>query len=188
MRRRIACLIITLGVVIALVLLIVILALTVFKPKNPITSVDSINFRDMDMDYNIFALSVDTNVTLAVDVTVKNPNNFGFKYSDTTALLNYRGQLVGEAPVPSQEIHPGETKAMNLTLNVMANRLMSNPQLYNDLSTGALPLNTFFSVSAEVKILGFIKVHVDASTTCDFKINLTNETLWDKRCQSKTKL
>ncbi|KAK7350348.1 hypothetical protein VNO77_08873 [Canavalia gladiata] len=186
-KGRKVCLTVT-GVVIAIVMLMVILALTVFKAKHPVTTVDSVMLQDFHMSLDIAKLKVDLNVTLDVDVSVKNPNKVGFKYSDSTAHLNYRGQLIGEVPISAGEISSGETKGFNLTLTIMADRLISNAQLYSDFTSGTLPLNTFIRISGKVSILGFIKVHVVSSTSCDFAVNLSNRTVGNQECQYKTKL
>jgi hypothetical protein len=181
------CLTVT-SVLIAIVLLIVILALTVFKAKHPVTTVDSLKLQDFNLNLDIAKLRVDLNITLDVDVSVKNPNKVGFKYSNTTAHLNYRGQLIGEVPIIAGEISSGETKGFNLTLTIMADRLLSNSQLYSDITSGTLPLNTFLIISGKVSILGFIKVHVVSTTSCDFAVNTSNKTVGNQECQYKTKL
>ncbi|TKY69019.1 Late embryogenesis abundant protein [Spatholobus suberectus] len=186
-KGRKVCLTVT-GVVIAIVLLIVILALTVFKAKHPVTTVESVKLEDFHVGLDIAKLKVDLNVTLDVDVSVKNPNKVGFKYSDSTAHLNYRGQLIGEVPVPAGEISSGETKGFNLTVTIMADRLLSDSQLYSDVTSGTLPLNTFVKISGKVSILGSIKVHVVSSTSCDFAINISTRAVGNQECQYKTKL
>ncbi|RDX69154.1 hypothetical protein CR513_51765, partial [Mucuna pruriens] len=140
-KGRNVCLAVT-GIVIAIVLLIVILALTVFKPKHPVTTVDSVKVEDFHMSLDIAKLKVDLNVTLGIDVSVENPNKVGFKYSDSTAYLNYRGQLIGDVPLSAGEISSGETKGFNLTLTIMADRLLSDSQLYSDVTAVAKQFET----------------------------------------------
>ncbi|KAG5111728.1 hypothetical protein JHK82_034997 [Glycine max] len=137
-KGRKVCLTVT-GVVIAIVLLIVILALTVFKAKHPVTIVDSTKLEDFHVSLDPVKLRVDLNVTLGVDVSVKNLNKVGFQYSDSAAHLNYRGQLIGEVPIYAGEISSGETKGFNLTHTIMADRLLSNSQLLSDVTSGTLP-------------------------------------------------
>ncbi|OIV91487.1 hypothetical protein TanjilG_02105 [Lupinus angustifolius] len=176
------------GVLIAIVLLFVILGLTVFKAKHPVITVDSVTLKDLDVNLDILRLRVDLNVTLNVDASVKNPNKVGFKYSDSTALLNYRGKLIGEVPLPAGEISSDETKGFNLTLTIMADRLLSDSQVYSDFTSGTLPLNTFVRISGKVNVLGFIKVHVVSSSSCDFAVDISNKTVGKQECQYKTKL
>ncbi|KAG4958181.1 hypothetical protein JHK87_034814 [Glycine soja] len=113
--------------------------LTVFKAKHPVTIVDSTKLEDFHVSLDPVKLRVDLNVTLGVDVSVKNLNKVGFQYSDSAAHLNYRGQLIGEVSIYAGEISSGETKGFNLTHTIMADRLLSNSQLLSDVTSGTLP-------------------------------------------------
>jgi hypothetical protein len=177
----------TVCIIIAIVILIVILALTVFKPKRPVTTFDNLTLKDMDFSLDLTGLKVHVNFTLEADLNVKNRNKVGFKYSNSTALLNYRGQLVGEAPLPANQISGGETKAMNVTLTLMADRLLSNSDMFSDVRSGVLPLNTYIKLSGKVKI-GLFKIHVVSTSSCDFSVYISNRTIGDQNCEYKTKL
>ncbi|KAG5133079.1 hypothetical protein JHK82_024267 [Glycine max] len=131
------CLVVALCVAIALVLLGVILALTVFKPRHPITNVDSVRLQNMSLAMDIFSMSVNVNLTL---------------------------ELIGEAPIPNGDILAEEIKGLNLTLIVMADRLVSNSNVTKDVALGSLPLNTLVRIFCQVNILGFMKFYV-ASTS-----------------------
>lgn len=187
-RKRNLCLAVTAGVVIAIVLIIVILAFTVFKPRRPVDTIDSITIQEMHVGLNVAQLVVDLNITLGIEASINNPNNVGFKYSDSNALLNYRGQLVGEAPIPAGEIKAGETEFIKVSLTIMANRLLSNSQFFKDYISGSLPLSTWITTSGKVSILGFINVHVVSTSSCDFAINVSTKTIGQKECRYKTEL
>ncbi|KAG4990776.1 hypothetical protein JHK87_024233 [Glycine soja] len=163
-KGSIMCLVVALCVAIALVLLGVILALTVFKPRHPITNVDSVRLQNMSLAMDIFSMSVNVNLTLEVDVSVNNPNKLGFNYYNSFAQLNYKGQLIGEALIPNGDILAEEIKGLNLTLIVMADRLVSNSNVTKDVALGSLPLNTLVRIFCQVNILGFMKFYV-ASTS-----------------------
>ena len=87
-KGSIMCLVVALCVAIALVLLGVILALTVFKPRHPITNVDSVRLQNMSLGMDMFSMSVNVNLTLEVDVSVNNPNKLGFNYYNSSAQLD----------------------------------------------------------------------------------------------------
>ncbi|KAK4268359.1 hypothetical protein QN277_025028 [Acacia crassicarpa] len=187
-KRRNLCLAVTAALVIALVLIVVILAFTVFKPKRPVDIVDSITIQEMHVGLNVAKLVVDLNITLGIEVSIKNPNHFGFKYSESNALLNYRGQLVGEAPIPAGEISASGTEKINVSLTIMANRLLSNSQLFSDYVAGSLPLSTSITISGKVSILGLIHVNAVSASSCDFALSVANKTVEHKVCRYKTKL
>ncbi|KAI9108105.1 hypothetical protein K1719_020978 [Acacia pycnantha] len=187
-KRRNLCLAVTAALVIAFVLIVVILAFTVFKPKRPVDIVDSITIQEMHVGLNVAKLVVDLNITVGIEVSIKNPNHFGFKYSESNALLNYRGQLVGEAPIPAGEISASGTEKINISLTIMANRLLSNSQLFSDYVSGSLPLSTSITISGKVSILGLIHVNAVSASSCDFALNVANKTIDHKVCRYKTKL
>lgn len=180
------CCFICLAILLLLGLLFLILGLTVFKAKKPVMSVNDVSLADLDVSFDIARLLVHLNVTLNADLTVKNPNRVGFKYASTSAILQYKGQVVGDAPVPAGKIGSGETRPMNITLTVMADRLLSESGLYSDVMSGALPLTTYVKLSGAVHIL--FKIHVKSSSTCDLFVDVLNRKLVNQTCHYKTKL
>ncbi|KAM3690078.1 hypothetical protein ACJW31_09G094400 [Castanea mollissima] len=185
--RTCCCIGTTICIIIAIVILILILAFTVFKPKRPVISYNNMSVKDLDVSFDITKFQVYLNVTLDVDLSVKNPNKAGFKYSDSTAFINYRGQLVGEVPIPADQISAGETKAMNVSLTLLADRLLSNSDIYSDVKSGVVSLNSYIRLPGKVKILGF-KIHAVSTSSCDFSVYTSNRTIGDQSCQYKTKL
>ncbi|KAL6988246.1 hypothetical protein U1Q18_013994 [Sarracenia purpurea var. burkii] len=186
-RKRNICLAV-IAVILGLVLVIVILGLTVFKARRPVTTVNSVALKDLQFSLDILRLKVYLNATLDVSLSIKNPNKVGFKYSNSSALLKYRGELVGEAPLLASKISADQTLPMNITLTLMADRLLSNSDLYSDIMSGTLPLTTFTRISGKVYILKIFKIHVVSTTTCDVNIDVTNRSVANQTCRYKTKL
>ncbi|KAF3620848.1 putative KH domain-containing protein-like [Capsicum annuum] len=185
-KRARNCCLICLAVLILVGLLFLILGLTVFKAKKPVITVNSVVLRDLGVSFDITKLQVHLNVTLQADLSVRNPNRVGFKYDSTSATLQYKGQVIGDAPVPAGKIGSRETRPMNITLTVMADRLFSNSGLYSDVMSGGLPLTTYVKLSGVVRVL--FKIHVKSSTTCDLYIDVLNRKLVNQTCHYKTNL
>ncbi|XP_057977246.1 uncharacterized protein LOC131164232 [Malania oleifera] len=187
--RRSRCLATTsVVVVVVLVAVILILGFTVFKPKHPISTVDSVSLKNLEVSMGIPKFRVFLNVVIDADLTVNNPNRVKFRYAGGTALLLYRNDVVGVAPIPAGEIPANGATGLNLTLTVMADRLLSNPGIYSDVMSGKLPLTTSTTIPGKVYILGSFKVHVVSETTCDLMINVSNRTIDRSNCRYKTKL
>lgn len=186
-KRRSLCICIA-AVILVIVTVVVILALTVFKPKRPVTIFDSVSVKNLKADLDIARLRVDLNVTLDVDLRIKNPNKVGFKYKNSSAVLNYRDEQVGDVGIPGGDISPDETKRVNVTLTIMADRLLSRSQVYSDVLAGALPMNTHSRVSGKVRVLGIFKIHVVSTSSCDFTVNVLNRSISDQSCTYKTNL
>ncbi|KAG9443370.1 hypothetical protein H6P81_014710 [Aristolochia fimbriata] len=131
------------------VLIVLVLALTVFKPKHAITTVKSAKLAGMKAAINVPNMGLDLNVTLDLDILVKNPNHASFKYTNSVALLYYKGMEIGEAEIPAGKILSEETLEMNVTLNVLADRLLSNSDAYSDVTSGQVQVQTSTRISGK---------------------------------------
>ncbi|KAK6779970.1 hypothetical protein RDI58_022154 [Solanum bulbocastanum] len=185
-KRARNCCFICLAVLLLLGLLLLILGLTVFKTKKPVTTVDAVSLDDLDVSFDIARLQVHLNVTVKADLSVQNPNRVSFKYDTTSALLQYKGQVIGDAPLLAGKIGSRQTHSMNISLTVMADRLLSDSSLYSDVIAGALHLTTYVKLSGVVHLL--FKIHVKTSSTCDLFIDVLNRRLLNQTCHYKTKL
>ncbi|KAL2541284.1 Late [Abeliophyllum distichum] len=184
-RRRTICLVV-ISVILAIALLFTILGLTVFKAKRPVTTVNSVALTDLDFSFDIARLKIYLNATVDTSIAVKNPNRVGFKYKNSTAFLRYRGDVVGEVPIPAGKIGARDSKTLNLTLTLMADRVLSNSNLYSDIMSGTLPLQTYTRIAGKVRIL--FNIHVVSYTTCDLEINTSSRNVTKQQCHYKTKL
>ncbi|XP_011095803.1 uncharacterized protein LOC105175154 [Sesamum indicum] len=167
-------------------LLFLILGLTVFKPKHLVTAVNSFSLAHFDSSVDILKRRVYLNFTLDAQVTVENPNWVGLKYANTTAVLRYRGNDAGEAPIPAGEIGARDTRILNISLALMADRLLDDSDFYSNAISGTLHFQNFVRVSGKVRIV--FNIHVVAYSTCDLDIHLSTATITNKTCHYKTKL
>lgn len=179
---------ISLSLLILFILILLILGITLFKPKHAITTVNSVKVNGMRVALDVPQLRVDFNVSLDIDLTVKNPNRVSFRYGNSSALLYYRGVVVGEAEIPAGQISSGETKGMNVTLVLMADQLLSDSDFYSDVVSGTLPLKTSTRISGRVIVLKLFKHHVVSYTYCDVLVNVRNSSVGKSNCEYRTKL
>lgn len=184
-RKRNICIGILVGII-AIVLLIVILALTVFKAKDPKTAINSITVQDLSVALDMARTRVNLNVTLDVNMGIKNPNKVSMKLKKGNADIIYRGDTVGVAPIPVAKISADKTTALNLTVTLLADRLVSNSQLLSDVIAGSMPMTTRAKISGKVNIVG-IKIKISATSTCHFTLFIGNRTVSDQDCKTKAK-
>ncbi|XP_023728383.1 uncharacterized protein LOC111876087 [Lactuca sativa] len=187
-RRRYICLSVTICVLIAVGLLILILAFTVFKSKKPVTTVDSVVLEDVNASVNLIPPMVSVNVSLDISISVKNPNKVGIKYRNSSATLRYKGKDIGDVPIPAGMIGAGDTKQMNLTVTVFVDRLATDLDIYGDVISGNLPLSTYTRISGKVRILNLFNIHVVSTSTCNLKIDILNRRIEDQNCHYKNKV
>lgn len=175
-------------VAVIIVLVILILALTVYKAKKPVITVNSVNLKDLDVSFDMVRMKALLNMTVDVDLSVRNPNRVGVDYTNTSAELGYRGEPVGEAPIPAGRISADSTEDMNITATVMADRMLSNPRTFSDIKGGVLPMTTSTKISGKVSILSLFKIHVKSAVSCDINVFISNRTIDDHQCKYETKL
>ncbi|KAL4271978.1 hypothetical protein GQ457_13G018010 [Hibiscus cannabinus] len=174
------------GVLVFIIILIIILAFTVFKAKRPVTTIDDVSLRDLNFSVNLARLQVLLNATVDVDLSITNPNKVGFKFKDSNAELNYRGQQVGEVPIPAGKISADETLPMNVTLTLMADRLISDAKFFSDVMSGELPLSTRTEIPGKVNVMNLFRIRVVSTSSCDFTVFLFNSSVGDQSCKYKT--
>ncbi|KAJ0247029.1 LEA_2 domain-containing protein [Hirschfeldia incana] len=186
--RRLICICVTLLILLLIFIVLLVLGLTLFKPKRPITTIDSVAVDRLQASVDVLNLKVVLNLTLSVDISLKNPNRVGFSFGNSSALLNYGGKLIGEAPLPASRLGAEKTLPMNITLTLMADRLLTDTQIINDVMSGSIPVNTFVRVAGKVSVLKIFKIKVQSSSSCDIVISVANRNVTSQRCKYSTKL
>ncbi|XP_076893861.1 uncharacterized protein LOC143545986 [Bidens hawaiensis] len=172
------------GVILAIALLLLILGLTVFKPKKPILTLNSLHLQDLDVS---LIPPVSLNLSLAVNVTIKNPNKVTIKYQGSSATLRYKNNDVGNVPFPDGTIGADGKADLNLTLTAFADRLVSDSDIYGDVVGGDVPFSTYTRVKAKVRVL-FFYIHVASTSACDVHVNVVSRSVANQTCYYKNKI
>ncbi|XP_074313815.1 uncharacterized protein LOC141649011 [Silene latifolia] len=184
-KRGRRCCYIIISVIILIIILLAVLGATVFRAKRPTTTVNSVTLRNLDVSFDALQLNVHINVSLFANISVKNPNIVGIKYTDSSAFLDYRGQVVGQAPIPAGHISAGQTAILNLTLTVMADRFLSNSkEVISDVLSGSIPLSTRTRIQGKVTVFLF-KIHVVSDANCNLNVSVATKSLSSNDCGEK---
>lgn len=175
-----------------LAITIIILIFTVFKIKDPIIRMNGVTVEKLDLVNTTGTIlpipKPGSNMTIRADVSVKNPNYASFRYSNTTTTISYRDTVVGEARGPPGKSKARRTMRMNITIDIIADKIVSHPGLQDDISTGLLTMNSFTSVGGRVKLLNMIKKHVVVKMNCSITVNITSQAIQEQKCTKKVKL
>ncbi|KAJ0979163.1 hypothetical protein J5N97_014637 [Dioscorea zingiberensis] len=186
-RRRRRCVLASVAALIALGLLILILALTVFRVRSATTTVNAVHLSGLHAGFNPLTLSVDLNVTLDLDITATNPNHASFKYDHGSAELYYREILAGEADIPPGEVAAEGSVHTHVVLTMLAGRLITNSALYADVASGLVLMKTHTMIPGKVSVAGIIKLHMVLFTSCDVIIDVFTQAVNNTNCSFKTK-
>ncbi|XP_076954528.1 late embryogenesis abundant protein At1g64065-like [Bidens hawaiensis] len=134
------------------VVVVVTLIFTIFKIKEPEIKMNGVTVDNLGL-VNGTVPGPGTNMSLIADISVKNPNYSSFRYKKTTTSLYYHGAVIGEARGPPGQSKARRTARMNITLDIIVDSLLKDPQLQNDLGTGLLTMSSYTSVGGRIKIL-----------------------------------
>lgn len=166
---------------------VVILIFTVFRVKEPVIRVNKFTVTKLELVNNTVP-KPGSNITINADVSVKNPNVASFKYSNTTTTLFYHGTVVGEARGPPGQSKARRTMRMNITVDIITDRMLSNPNLQSDVGSGLLSMNSYSSIPGRIKILKIINKHVVVKMNCSMTVNISSQAIQDQKCKRKVNL
>ncbi|XP_004492603.1 uncharacterized protein [Cicer arietinum] len=187
--RCITSICILLLLLIILVTVCVVLALTLFKPKQPITKISSATLQGISPRLTFPSIDVQLNVTLDIKIQVENRNRASFKHEDGTSFLMYKGVEVGETDIFPGLIPARSSSILPCRLTLQADKLASNMTGFiRDLMSGKLTLETVTKIPGRVTFLGFIKKHIVAVSNCQFGIGFPDLEIKTQICKNKAKL
>ncbi|XP_049377013.1 uncharacterized protein LOC125841874 [Solanum stenotomum] len=168
-------------------IVILILALTIFKVKDPTIRMNSIRFEGLSSLTSSSNLQTNMNITVSADMSIKNPNAVSFKFKPATASLIYSDRIIAEAMLPRGSARARRTFSMNVKVMVMVEKLIVIPRLTSDLIAGELPVSMSTNINGKVN-LGVIKKSVDIRMNCNMVVDLQRQDVKDIDCERKVSL
>ncbi|XP_039043805.1 uncharacterized protein LOC120183103 [Hibiscus syriacus] len=164
---------------------IITLIFTVFRVKDPIIEMNGIMVTNLEL-INGTTPKPGSNITVRADVSVKNPNIASFKYRNTTTTLYYYGKVVGDARGPAGRAKPHRTMRMNITIDVIMDRLLASPNLVADASSGTLTMSSYSRIGGRINMLNIIKRHVTVKMNCSMTVDIFSQEIQAQKCKRKT--
>lgn len=178
------CLAVSLLFLIIVTTVIVALALTIFKPKDPVISVYPFGLESFDN----FSMSPELNVTIGMLVTMENPNYGSFKFINSTSYVKFEDTVVAEVPMESEFVPARSTINVTTHADFMVKKLIYNPKFFSDiLLSGTLNMTSTAALPGKVTMLKIIKFKATAYSSCDIYFHVISMRA-DTKCTTKIKL
>ncbi|WOK96738.1 hypothetical protein Cni_G05445 [Canna indica] len=189
-RRRRLCCFLCLFFLALLIVAAVVLALTVFKIREPQAELVSVRVAGVSPRVILPAMRLELNLTLDLSVLVHNPNYAAFSHADGGLThLFYRGTQVGEATVAPGRIPSRGSELLRLALAVDVDRIAAElGDLIADVLAGAVAFDTDTRLPGRVTILGFVKRHAVATSKCHVVFGVSDLKVRSQDCTQSTKL
>ncbi|KAF7826109.1 late embryogenesis abundant protein [Senna tora] len=186
-RRRLKCCGCVTIFLLLLIILIIILIFTVFKVKDPKIKMNGIEVTNLDLNVNS-RLQIRANMSLVADMSIKNPNAASFKFGNTTTTIYYHDTAVAEVRGPPGRAKARGTARMNVTVDVMADRLVGSSDFLREVSGGSLMMNSYSVVPGRVNVMNIVKKHVVVKMNCTITIDISTKSIKDMICKHKVKI
>ncbi|KAG0491859.1 hypothetical protein HPP92_005257 [Vanilla planifolia] len=194
-RRRSGLLLMLCGFLITVILLVgvvlVILAFTVFRVKDPTLTMNAVFVKQMKLVGNgSLERPMSINATVLADISVQNPNIATLRFGDSMTQYFYRGVAVGSGWTPGSNVAGKETARANVSVDLKADRLVA-PVPYGGVSPaeGIVRLRTRTEVVGRVRVLGIFRRDVGVIMVCKLSLdsNRSAEVAASRNCTADVK-
>ncbi|XP_030955725.1 late embryogenesis abundant protein At1g64065-like [Quercus lobata] len=164
--------------IIAVIMLV--LAFTVFHIRDPMVRMNGLTLTNLNLSNE--TLRQDFNVTLIADVSVKNPNAATFRYDNSTTTIYYHDAVVGEARIPSGKAKARRTVRMNMTVDIIASKVLAVQNISSVLISGQLNVSSYTKITGRVKVLNIVNKHVVVTMNCTVTYNFLSQGIQYQDC------
>ncbi|XP_004300836.1 PREDICTED: uncharacterized protein LOC101297936 [Fragaria vesca subsp. vesca] len=149
-----------------LAVIAIVLGFTVFHVKGPKITMNGVTITNG-------SLTNGSNITIMVDVSIKNPNVASFRYENTSTLVYFNGTEVGEGRSPAGVAKARRTMRMNVTVDIVPAKILAVPEFNKESKAGALTFTSFTSAHGKVKV-AMVKKNVVVELNCTMVYNLAS--------------
>lgn len=165
---------------------VLILMITVLHIRDPTLSLNSVKIDGLDSLSNNTKSNL--NLTLAAEISIKNPNSASFKFDESTTGVYYDGAVVGEVRVPEGEAAARKTRKINVFVDVKVDRIVGVSRFESDFVGGNFTLSVFTSLRGVVKIGGVEKRSLVVKLDCTMSVDLRSDDVRDLNCRRDVSL
>ncbi|KAK4365437.1 hypothetical protein RND71_016795 [Anisodus tanguticus] len=184
-RRCIKCCGCCTATMLILVVVMLVLGFTIFRVHKPTIRMNSVKIDGLNylMTSSSTTLQPNVNLTVSADVSVKNRNSASFKFNEATTSLFYDDVVIGEALTPPGTAKARRTLRMNVTAEIMVEKILSIPRLGSDLKSGELPVSTYTRINGRINILNIMKKNAEIKLNCIMMVDLKYQYVRDIDCK-----
>ncbi|KAF8413665.1 hypothetical protein HHK36_001657 [Tetracentron sinense] len=161
-------------------IIILVFALTVMRIKTPDLKLRSVIIQNLNI---VPGASPSFSTTLIGQMTVKNKNFGHYTFDNSRVTVSYGGNTVGETQKAKGCAKARNTRKMNITMEVSSEKLWSNSNLSNDVSSGMLIVSSHAELSGKVQLMKIMKKRKTAEMNCIMKVYLTSQAIEDLNCE-----
>ncbi|XP_078431772.1 late embryogenesis abundant protein At1g64065-like [Wolffia australiana] len=175
-------------------IVILVLALTVFKVKSPRLDINGLTLSKFDLGaFSRPESFLSVNATMIADISIKNPNAASFRFQNSTTMFFFNETKVGVVNVPNGNARPHRTTRFNATVDLFVERVAAIAvanlnQTLGILTGSSLNFNITSSsaVSGRVNLWGLYKKNLEVKMNCTITLeaSLGKQGIKEKDCKA----
>jgi hypothetical protein len=162
------CSCICLIVIISLAIVAIALSQTIFKFRDPKTTLENTKLQNVSLNFDLSSLSTLIDISISTDVRVDNPNYYDFRYSDSKLSMVYHGSDVGVIELGAGTIRSRKTVDLHAVITVQALKLVINA--LQDIASGVATLGINSVIEGRINLAKIYKKHVTVTLSCDVEV------------------
>ncbi|XP_021748544.1 uncharacterized protein LOC110714347 [Chenopodium quinoa] len=159
----------------------IVLRFTFFKVKDPIMTFNKISLTNL-------VNQPGSNISMIADISFDNLNRATFRFSNTTTSIYCKGIMVGEAHGPPGRARGRHTLRMNITVEIITERMFKASSIVSDLSSGLLITDTYSRVPGRIKVLVIDFKNVVVEMNCTVSFNTSSQEIQGQKCITSIKI
>lgn len=170
---------ITALIILILIVVAVVLYFTIFKPKQPKITTQSVTLEN----FKYFPFPFFLNATFGLVVSIDNPNYGSYTYQNSTTYVTYRGINVAEASIENDTIPARGKHDIETTVVVQVDKIVADP---SDIFTQNFNFSSSTTLHGKATVLKFLKIKATSYSTCDIYLVTSTQNV-TAVCKSKLK-
>ncbi|XWS10761.1 hypothetical protein CRYUN_Cryun38cG0025600 [Craigia yunnanensis] len=182
-KRNIKCWAYIVAGVIAQTIIILLFVMLVMRIRNPKVRLGGVIVENLKV--NSSASKPSFTMKLNAQVIVKNTNFGHFKFKNSTFMISYKGNPVGEATIVKARARARSTKKFNVTVSVSSNNKISrnSHQLSADIDSGIINLSSHAKLEGKIFLFKIFKKKKSAEMNCTMDVNTSLRQIQNLTCK-----
>ncbi|XP_054822956.1 late embryogenesis abundant protein At1g64065 [Prosopis cineraria] len=178
-QRSNKCFVFLLAAFVLLCAILLVFASIVLRVKKPLLHFESASVNNLSYRTSP---SPSFKLTMVAKITVNNPNFGNLDYGNSSVTVLYGNSRIAERELEGGRVKAGEIKALNVTLNLRSDPVVSSGNLSNDILSGAFNLTGYTKLTGTVHLLKFLKKNKSTELACVLRLNLTSYSVQNLQC------
>ncbi|GMH30277.1 hypothetical protein Nepgr_032120 [Nepenthes gracilis] len=167
---------------VSLLVALIVLCLTVLRPKEPKITAQNIILKEVKWQKTP---KFSVNISMEITITVHNPNQGSFKYMNSPAYVSYGGKVVAKSLILEDEIPSRGKQNLSTTVEIDGDGLRPVARFSGDLLRGCFNFTSSATFVGKVSFLKLFRIKATGFSSCGVSVLLRTHRASSSGCISE---